>query len=300
MKHIALAACLALVAWSERAVAQAHYEAPEGCPTDDAVRQSARERLPEGTTWSMVIARDAARYRGTIDVGDFRRELASDRCAAVVDALLLAAGLAVREARDAMVERDVDAARPGPPAVLVDPGPLRTGAARGRVKAALAMWAGAEVHVGSFFGGSALPSFALSFGLGPNEAPQPMFTLAAERSLVIGVGVAKLARTAGRLDACPLQSRIAPAASLGACAAFDVGAIDARAEGSGARAPTSRLWLSAGAGARAALHVGDFAVDATLGVFVPFTSDRFLTASDTLEMSPVGISLGLAGRTHFL
>lgn len=312
-----LRALLAIAAFAcpRAASAGVSYDAPEGadCPP----KREIDARLDQAS-FAIQVRPSSTGFHGEIAIGDGRdrREVDGLSCRAVVDALVLIGTLVhdepieepKPEAERAPISDVVAVAMPAtePRAKEAPLTPAPSASTFDRI-VTLAL---ADT---SFADGHTLPNGSLAI------------ELASRRSVVAGLSwLAPSLRMSGSLplpfgsrtqgapaftlwsadaEVCPVRVELHPRASLAPCGRLTIGSLTAEAWGdSDPRSRDSRLWLTAGAIARARLFVGALGhglrpvLEVSGGALAPAIRDRFhFPERAPIETPPVVWTIALAG-----
>jgi hypothetical protein len=277
------------------------YSVAAGCP-DQAVfvaaiqaRASAVVAIDGARLFMVAIpaAADGAPVTGTLtifaDGAETTRELTGATCAETVDALALAAALAIE---------DQAAAAPPvvPPPVVpvdVDPPSVVTRAATTR-SWHVSAGAGAARFGGITPGG--VFAVAVNASLGRDRGPR--FRIGVARSerddIATATGSADLRATLVRLDACPI-ALVRGRFDAAPCAGVELGALTAHGADVTMATGDTRPWVAPDAALRLRARSGRFAIELEGAVAFPLIRDRFVILPSTTvhEVPAVTTTVGL-------
>jgi hypothetical protein len=243
------------------------YSAPATCPTQDAFAEQLARRLDagptrlSGTRLRVTIESVGSTFRGRVvsrdpDGAESSRELESDSCVEMVDALALLAAISVGLPATSPVTAAVPSSPPsGPNPPDADAAFRPSAPARWRVTV------GGDVITTSL-GGPGVQLGAQAFvqvshdsprtGLAPTLRATAMRTESESVHAITG-GDATFTLEALGLEACPVRWQVASSASLVPCAALQAGSLEGR--GQSIIDPQSTRRFSASAGASVRLEV---------------------------------------------
>lgn len=284
---LAIAALSAIprVASAEPERVELRYTAPAGCPARAVVEASIRERTPNVVigapaqrTFAITIAVIPDGFRGTLVVDDVSdKELSAQRCADLATALALVTALAIDPSATLEPPRAPRAPRPWSYAVDLG-GMLESGVS------ADAMWAGVL------------------------EGRARWHHLQLEVAAIVGRDTARERGAEARftwLAARPAACRVSDVAgvTLGGCAHLEVGAVRADGDMIVNERNLTRLWLAAGAHARASYPLSNRLYgQLQLGLSLPLVRDRYLFAPNVaIHATPsvtgwLGVGIGVSFR----
>ncbi len=289
------------------------YRAPPECPSESVV--ASRLAASDARGASIEVRGEGTAYKGEIVLGEgaarFARTIEGRSCAAVVEALVLIAGLDTE--RDEVAPEPEPSAEPSEakPVAVVEPTPpaMDTGVLQTKPtdRRPVDIALGAGVFVTSFaegrafHGGSILGEVAAKGPVLPGIWPSAR--IGVTRTLPLHVArayaVAQFVVTSVTLDVCPFGVAI-PAASLSfaGCAQGEVGALEASTTPA-ANAGARQLWSRAGGLGRVRFAPRGSGlrpfVEAAGGAMAPLVRDRFLILDEKIEPSMLAWSGSLQG-----
>lgn len=276
------------------------YTVPAGCPDQAAFVAAIQTRATavvavDGARLFVVTihaAADAAPITGTLSIiadgAETTRELTGATCAETVDALALAAALAIEEqaaATPAPVE-PAAVVRVDPPAVP----PPRLTPRSWRIAAG--------AGVARFGGVTPAGVFAVAVHASLGRDRGPRFRIGVARSerddIATATGGADLRATLVRLDACPI-ALVRGRFDAAPCAGLELGALTAHGADVTMATGDTRPWVAPDAALRLRARSGRFAIELEGAIAFPLIRDRFVILPSTTvhEVPAVTTTVGL-------
>ncbi len=304
---------IAAFACPKAATADVSYDAPEGadCPS----KREIDARLDQASL-AIRVRPSSTGFHGEIAIGDVRdrREVDGRSCRAVVDALVLIGTLV----HDEPIEEPKPEAERAPindVAAMPDTEPRAKEATLTPAPSTSTFDRVVTLALAdtSFADGHTLPSGSLAIELASRRSVvaglrwlAPSFRVSGSLPLPFGThqdGAPAFTLWSADAEVCPVRVELHPRASLAPCGRVTIGSLTAEAWGdSDPRSRDSRLWLTAGAIARARLFVGALdhglrpVLEVSGGALAPAIRDRFhFPDRAPIETPPVVWTIALAG-----